>query len=117
MAGVYIRLSAYDPQLLEVAKTILLDAQMLSPTDAKISYNLGLIELDLAATPSAVLQIQKAVDQKPNYEDARMKLAEVYLQQRQPDKAIEQYQYILSHIAPDNTKAKQELNKLTSPSP
>lgn len=111
-AGVYIRLSAIDPSLLDVAATILEDASSLAPTDAKLTYNLGLIRLDQEDTQQAETLFATSVDLKPNYEDARVQLAQLLAAKQDYQGAREQYQYILNYVAPGNTAVKQALKDL-----
>ena len=109
-AGVFIRLSVLDPSLLEVASTILEDSISLAPTDAKLYYNLGLIKLDQEATESARTYLEEAVKLKPNYQSARLTLAELYQSQGETTKANKQASYILRFLSPQNTAAKEILN-------
>jgi hypothetical protein len=114
-AGVFIRLSAIDTELLNVAKEILQRGSRLAPTDAKIIYNLGLLELDQAATDSAQQYFEQAVQMKPNYEAARMEVAQIYEQQEKYDLARDQYSYILNYIAPQNKNAQSAFDRLNNP--
>lgn len=66
-ARVMIILSELDPKYLEYAKEALLAAQKISPTDPRIPYNLGLITKEK-------FYFQKALDLKPDFEDAKIKL-------------------------------------------
>ena len=111
-AGVFIRLSILDPSLLEVAETMLTEAISLAPTDAKLVYNLALVKTDLEKTDEAIQTFEKAVNLKANYEGARMELADLYEQQERYQEAIDQYQYILNYIAPQNSKAKENIESL-----
>ncbi len=111
-AGVFIRLSQVDPNLLTVAKTILEDAQSLAPTDAKITYNRALVELDIGNEDKSIQLLEEATQMKANYEAAHLQLAQMYQQRDQLDQAIEHYQYILNYIAPGNTQAREALDQL-----
>jgi len=111
-AGVYIRLSNLDPDLLNVATNLLTEASRLAPTDAKLRYNLGLIALDQDATLSAQEQFQVAVNLKPNYEAARLELASILLNANETEAALTQYQFILNYINPESTPALEALETL-----
>ncbi len=111
-AGVYIRLSNLDPDLLDVATNLLTEASRLAPTDAKLRYNLGLIALDQDATPSAQEHFQAAVNLKPNYEAARLELASILLNANDTEAALTQYQFILNYINPESTPALEALETL-----
>jgi len=111
-AGVYIRLATIDPSLLNFARSIIEQSLTLAPTDAKLTYNLGLIYTDLNNLDLAQQYLERTVDMKSNYEAARMQLAALYVQNQHYDQAREQYQYILNYIAPGNAKAQEALNAL-----
>lgn len=113
-AGVFIRMSALDPEFLNVAEEILVRATQLAPTDAKVVYNLGLIKQDQEATNEAKTYFEQAVDMKSNYESARLELAKIYESQNELDKALEQYQYIVNYIAPRNSQAKSGIERIQS---
>lgn len=108
-ARILISLSQIQPDLLEHAKSVLEDATELAPTDAKLWYNLGLVEASLGDEEGALKSQQEAVELKSNYESARIELARLYLQADQPEKAREQYSYVLDHISADNPTALEGL--------
>ena len=111
-AGVFIRLAPINPELLSISEQILETATKLAPTDAKITYNLALIKIDQEATSSAQEYLERTVNLKANYESARMELAKIYEQNGEYEKASEQYTYILTYIAPENTLAKEGLERV-----
>lgn len=111
-AGVYIRLSALDAKQLENAKAILIKALALAPTDAKLTYNLALINSDQGNNEETQKLLEQTIAMKPNYEAARMQLADLYTKNKNYAGAKEQYEYILKFIAPQNTKAQESLDKL-----
>lgn len=111
-ASTFIKLSQYDPQAIYIAKQTLIRAEQLAPTDAKIIYNLGLIYYQTNETQKAIETMQKAVNLKPNYRDARIALANLYTITEQFEKAKEEYQYVLEKINPEDILAKTELQKL-----
>lgn len=113
-AAVFIRLAGINKDFLGVADQILENALILAPTDAKIAYNLGLLKIDQEATASAQLYFEEAIGMKPNYEAARMDLAQIYEQQGSLDQAIQQYKYVLNYIAPDNSIAIKAIDRLES---
>jgi len=99
-------LAAQDPTLLPKAEETLLKASELAPTDPKVRYNLGLINLAQGETQQAQADFEQAVAMKPNYEEARMSLAQLYLENQELPKALDQYRYILDKIQPANIIAK-----------
>lgn len=115
-AGVFIRLSALEPELLNSAAQILEAGLALAPTDAKLTYNLGLVYTDLEATPTAQQYLEQTIALKPNYESARMDLGKLYTSLGQYQQAGVQYEYILNYIAPGNSLAKSALTELATKS-
>ena len=109
---ILITLSAIDSTLVTSAKEALLIAIKLAPTDAKLMYNLGLIEIGLNQTKTGIKTLEKTVEMRPNYETARMVLGKQYEAQQQNQLAKEQYQYIYDHITQNNQKINQKLIEL-----
>ena len=71
-AGAYIMLAKLDPNyLLEAIKT-LTNRQVLAPTDVKTLYHLGLTYARIGDVPRALELLDKALDLKPNYQDAQL---------------------------------------------
>lgn len=108
---ILIQLAPFNPQLLVQAEETLHQALKLAPTDAKLLYNLGLVELSLEKTELGIETLKKTILLKPNYEVARMALAKQYEQQQKPGLALEQYQYIYDHITRTNQIVNQKLGK------
>ncbi len=76
-ARAYILLSEVDPRYLQLAADTLQKAVLISPTDPRLPYNLGIIYKFLFATDSARLQFQKAVQLKPDFPDPAIQLQEL----------------------------------------
>lgn len=98
-------LSAQDPTLLADAEKTLLKAVDLAPTDPKLRYNLGVIRQSFGRADEAQADFERAIEMKPNYEEARMSLGDFYIEKKEYGKAIEQYRYILDKIQPANIEA------------
>lgn len=113
-ARILINLSQLDPSLLEEAKQILNTAQQLAPTDAKIMYNLGLIELWTGNDAVGEEKLRQTIVLKPNYEAARWQLAQQYEKKKKTAEAIAEIEYILNNINPDNQLAKDRLASLSA---
>jgi len=84
----------------------------LVPTDAKLTYNLGLVYNQLGQTGLSEQLLVKTVGIKPNYEAARNSLGSLYEQTQRPELAREQYEYILTFLNPQNDIVKERLNTL-----
>lgn len=69
-----ILLSEIDSSYLQSAKQAMLAASVISPTDPRIPYYLGIILQALGATPEAKLYFQKSLDLKPDFADAKKQL-------------------------------------------
>jgi putative inorganic carbon (HCO3(-)) transporter len=106
-ARVLITLAQIEPGLLEQATTTLQEGLTLAPTDAKLMYNLGIVQLALGQTALAQSTLEQTLVMKPNYDIARVKLGEVYTTQGNLEAAKEQYQRILE--SSPNNQPVQEL--------
>lgn len=111
-ARVFITLAQLDPELLQEAHTTLAAAIALSPTEAKLYYNRGIVEISMGQVDRGIATLEETVQMKTDYEAARFHLAQQYEAQRQPDKALEQYRYILDNINPNNETVKAALTQL-----
>lgn len=76
-ARTYILLSEINSRYLQLAADTLQKAVLISPTDPRLPYNLGIIYKYLNATDSARQQFQKAVDLKPDFPDSAIQLQEL----------------------------------------
>ncbi len=110
--GVYIRLSVVDEKYLVNARDSLIETLKLAPTDAKLYYNLGITDANLGNYEAAAIDLQKAVDLKANYADARVQYAAVLAHLGRVNEAQIQLNYILTQIDPGNQTAKQALENL-----
>jgi len=68
--AVFLRLASLNPNYILEAKEILITAIKLAPTDAKLEYNLGLVNSAIGLNTEAKQDYQKAVQLKPNYTEA-----------------------------------------------
>lgn len=73
-------LSQIDPQYLPLALTAIQKASQLAPTDAKVSYNLGLIYAQNNQIDKAVQTLERTIQLKPDYRDAYYALGLYYHQ-------------------------------------
>lgn len=86
--------------------------ESLAPTDPGVFYTKGLTYAKLGNLEYAIEAMEHAIYLKPNYKKARELLALIYIEEKMQDKAIEQYEYILKNIAPDDTQIIKNLEKL-----
>jgi len=106
------RLSSINANYLNLAKDMLERASTLAPTDAQVTFNLGLSYIRVGENEKAVETIEKSIYLKPNYSDARLTLAMLFENRGDKEKAIEQLKYILEKIDPQNVTAQERLNHL-----
>jgi len=108
----FYSLSEIDTKYNQEALKSLIRASELAPTDAKIAYNLGVLYAKLGQEETAIQVLEKTVELKPNYDQARYALGLFYEKKKQIAKAKEQYQYILEKINPNYEPAIEKLKKL-----
>ncbi len=109
----FIKLSTLDEKLLLEAVKTLEDATFLAPTDAKLYYNLSIAYLRTGDYQKAINIMQKTIDLKPNYREARFALALMYIDEKKIDLAKAELEYILKNLNPNDEAAKRELDELT----
>jgi putative inorganic carbon (hco3(-)) transporter len=101
-ARIFLILAQSDTKFYTDAEHTLLSAIDLSPNDAKLYYNLGLIQKEMGELEKAQQSLEKAVYLKPNYLKARDELGILYAETKQSDKSLEQFSFILKHMAIDD---------------
>jgi O-antigen ligase/Tfp pilus assembly protein PilF len=107
--GIYVMLSAINPNYLIDARDTLLAAIEQAPTDAKLYYNLGLIYARTGQTDLAIQTLAKTVELKANYKEARLAYAILLIGNKQNTEAKTQLEYILTNIDPNDSLTKQTL--------
>jgi lipoprotein NlpI len=110
--GVYVRLSTIEEKYLIDARNSLAETIKMAPTDAKLYYNLGIADANLGRYQDALTNLQKAIELKANYADARIEYAALLIHLKQLDEAKKQLNYILTNIDPTNSTAKQALENI-----
>lgn len=116
-ARVFVYLASLDISFLEESLATLEEAQRRAPTDAKITFNRALVVSDLRPTSDDTLQLlQQTIEMKPNYEAARIALAEEYIARQNWAAAKEEYRYVLEKIAPHNQRVADTLSALEATS-
>ncbi len=115
-ARVFINLSQIHPTYLPKAIEALKKAIELSPTDAKLYYNLALVQLASDKSAEGMVTLQKAVELKPDYLTARYELGKQWEALQQFDKATFEYNYILTNLSPNNPEVLARLAAVASAS-
>lgn len=111
-ARLFIKLSIIDPTHLIGAKETLIEAVELAPTDAKLFYNLGLTLYRLGEINEAIEIMEKTIEMKANYRDARFARALLLIDTGQNEEAISELSYILEKISPEDELVRLQLEEL-----
>ncbi len=113
--------SQIDPQYLPLALEAVEKTATLAPTDAKVSYNLGILYAQNDNLDKAISTLENTIKLKPDYHDAYYALGLFYHESvkdakgtiTKPEnekKARDTMQYILDHFDKNNVQAKQALS-------
>ena len=84
---IYYALSALDETMITPAIQALVQAQILSPRDPKIAYNLAILSGRTNDATKAIEYLKTAIELKPNYRDAYYALFIFYTETKQEDAA------------------------------
>jgi Tfp pilus assembly protein PilF len=110
--SMFIRLALIDPNYLLPAVSVLEEAVKMAGTDAKLFYNLGLTYARTGQLEKAITLMQKTIELKPNYKDARLAYALLLIDRKENQKAKEELMYILEKIDPNDSITKQTLEEI-----
>ncbi len=108
----FTSLAQVDPKYLAQAQETLETSRMLSPTDPKLAYHLGLVQLARNDTTAGLASLELATTLKPDYFAAWFDLGKAYEQASESAKAQEVYQHIVTKVAPGNPEATARLKAL-----
>ncbi|RLC33027.1 hypothetical protein DRH13_00455 [Candidatus Woesebacteria bacterium] len=111
-ARLFIRLSIIDPAYLVGAKETLVEAVKLAPTDAKLFYNLGLTLARLGEIDESIDIMEKTIEMKADYRDARFARALLLVDMGRNEEAISELSYILEKISPEDELVRLQLEEL-----
>ena len=112
-AQIYYYLSALDSQYFPQALNSMATATRLAPTDAISYYLLGTFYESIKEIDKALLNYQKALELKPNYDHASFSIGKIYFNQKKYDQAKPMFDKTLS-IAPTNLEAQSFLAKIAT---
>lgn len=112
----FYSLSQLNPQYITYALDAIQKAHTLAPTDAKISYNLGLLYGQTNQVDKAISELQNTIKLKSDYRDAYYALGLMYHEAAidtknhivKPDlqqKAVDEMQFILKNFSKDDKQA------------
>jgi len=117
---IFYTLAQVDPRYLPLALEAIKKAAVLAPSDANISYNLGILYGQTGNLDQGVVVLNNTIKLKPDYRDAYYALGIFYHQLSvdktgkivKPEdnkKAIEQMQHILTFISSTDSMAKEAI--------
>lgn len=95
-ARVFIILSQLNKAFLEAARETLQAAIQRAPTDPKLWYNLGVVELSMNLQDEGFASMRQALELKPDYPDARLQLADSLFLAGRLDEARAEYEQALN---------------------
>lgn len=104
----YYLLSALDSNFTEKVLQILEKSMTLAPTDAKLSYNKGLILSQIGKNQEAAQVLEATLKLKPNFREAYILLGETYQALGEKEKAVNQAKTVLKLI-PDDPEVLEKL--------
>lgn len=94
----------------EIAKT----GTIITPKNPRIFYQLGILNIKNNKLVDGLLNLEKSVELKPNYKEARFALGLTQMDIGNFDKAIENFTYILDFIDPEDELTKKYLEQAIS---
>lgn len=107
----YFQLSLLDPAFKAKTLEIVDRSTELAPTDPKLLLNKAVILTQFEEQADAISALEKAIKIKPNYREARLNLAELYIKANQKDRAKEQIDAVVKLIPgdPEALKLQEQL--------
>lgn len=107
-------LANIDQKAFTVAQVTLDTAFQLAPTDPKLSYFDALLATKQGDLSRATLQVNRALDLRPLYTDARLLAAQIATTEKNYLLAQAHYQFILDYIEPKSLAAIEEISHLAT---
>lgn len=116
---IFYLLAQVDPKYFKNALEAVLVAKKLAPTDAKISYNVGVLYGQNNQIQNGITELTRTIALKPDYRDAYFargifyhQLSESATGQEKIDfynKGVSDMRYILAHLSPKDDSAEKTL--------
>jgi putative inorganic carbon (hco3(-)) transporter len=107
-----INLGQLNPKVLDEALIAINQALVISPTDAKLVYNLGLLQEIIGNEAEAIKSFNKAIEMKPGYSAAEDRLIEINNLKTEDGKKIQKEETIIeassnANLNPENLPSKK----------
>jgi tetratricopeptide (TPR) repeat protein len=116
LSSTYYKFSVFGSQYQMIAEEPLSNAISISPNDPKLHYLLGILNLKNNKIEDGLKNLQTAVDLKSNYKEGRFALGLTYLDIKKYDKAVENLEYIINNIDPNDELTKKYIEQAKSAS-
>lgn len=97
-----------------IAEEIIKTGLEISPKDPKLYYQLGILNLKNNKVDEGLSSFSKSIELKPNYKEARFAIGLTYIDIKNYEKAIENLEYILTNIDPNDQLIKKYLDEAKS---
>ncbi len=107
-------LAQLDPQALSLVQTSLDTALSLAPTDPKLAYYYAIFQKRLGHQADYRWWLQKALELRPQYTEARLELAKAEKEAGNYQLATQHYQWLVDNWEKENLTASQELTNLAT---
>lgn len=91
---------------------IVKDGIEVSPHDPRLYYQLGILQLKIDKNNDAIKSLEKSIELKANYKEARFALGATYKELGENEKAKKELDYILKYIDPNDELTKKYLEGL-----
>ncbi len=114
LSSIYYKFSIFSSEYLILAEDPLKKASQLSPFDPKTHYQIGILSLKNNNIDQGLSSLQKAVVLKPNYKEGRFALSLTHIDLKQYKEAVDNLEYILNHIDPNDDLTKKYLMEAKS---
>ncbi|MFZ3301384.1 MAG: O-antigen ligase family protein [Microgenomates group bacterium] len=113
LSSTYYKFSIFSNDYLTLAEEPLINAITVAPNDPKLHYQLGVLNLKNGKIDEGLFNIKKSVELKPNYKEGRFALGLTYIDTKNYQGAIENLEYILQNIDPNDELTKKYLDKIS----
>lgn len=114
LSSTYYKFAIFNNEYLLLAEEPLVTVSQIATNDPKVYYQLGILYLKNNKPQLGLTNLEKSVELKPNYKEGRFALGLTYIDLLRFPDAVEQFQYILNHIDPNDNLTKKYLEEAAS---
>lgn len=116
LSSTYYKFSIFSNDYLTLAEEPLYNAITVAPNDPKLHYQLGVLNLKNNKIEEGLENLKKSVELKPNYKEGRFALGLTFIDTKNYQGAIENLEYLLKNIDPNDELTKKYLEQAKSAS-